>query len=99
MSKKDLLHEAEQHAISRDARITRMNTLHRALEYDPTIHLQTGIVPYRGRISLKYALLYSRAGPGGVIEGRIWTVKPPSERLKGIYLYGTLSGTYGVPDM
>jgi len=45
MSKKDLLQEAEQYAGSRDARITRMNALNRALEYAHMIHIQTGVVP------------------------------------------------------
>ncbi len=45
MSKKDLLREAERQAGSRDARITRMNALHRALEYAGLIHIQTGRVP------------------------------------------------------
>ncbi len=45
MSKKDLLREAERQAGSRDARITRMNALSRAVEYAHMIHLQTGRVP------------------------------------------------------
>ncbi len=45
MSKKDLLREAERQAGSRDARITRMNALSRAVEYAHMIHLQTGVVP------------------------------------------------------
>jgi len=45
MSKKDLLQEAERLAGSRDVRITRMNALHRTLEYASLIHIQTGRVP------------------------------------------------------
>lgn len=45
MSKKDLLHEAERMAGSRDARITRMNALSRAVEYAHMVHIQTGVVP------------------------------------------------------
>ena len=45
MNKREILQEAERLAGSRDARITRMNALHRALEYAGLIHIQTGRVP------------------------------------------------------